>query len=70
MTAAQFAVVHAIVGTDDVKVVAIGPSAAHLTHVGGDILPIWYREGAHAPLVGDRVATWVDVSTRYVMASR
>lgn len=33
-------------------------------------LEIHYQEGSRAPLMGERVATWRDVSTLYVMAPK
>lgn len=71
MSRPQFAAVRNVVGGDDVSVLAVGPTSQDLAHAGGDvILPIWYREGAQPVRAGDRLGTWVDVSTRYVMATR
>ena len=69
MKLAKFAAVRTIVGSDDVIVLCVG-TKDYLRHVGGDILPIWYRENGLEPRDGDRLTTWVDVSTRYVMAAR
>jgi hypothetical protein len=70
MNRAKFAAARTIVGTDDVRILAVGPNEAHLRFVGGDaVLPIWYREDTEEPRAGDTLPTWVDVSTRYVMAT-
>ncbi len=55
---------------DDVTVLAVSESREQLRFVSREILPIWYREGSRTPSVGERLSTWVDVSTRYVMAPR
>lgn len=68
---ARYVAVRDITGSDDVCVVAVGDSRDTLRYVGADrVLPIHYRSGSVAPLPGDRLGTWVDVSTRYVVASR
>jgi hypothetical protein len=64
---AQYAAVREIVGSTDVAII---DTAASANLLAGFILPVWYREGCRAPEPGERLGTWIDVSTRYVMAPR
>lgn len=57
------------VGTDAAIVLAVGKTREELS---GDVLPVWFGPpGYHrTPRVGDRLPTWVDVSTRYLLAAQ
>jgi hypothetical protein len=66
-----YAAVRDVFGSSSVDVLAIGDTREQLRFVGGDrVLGIWYRAGCRAPRVGERLDTWTDVSTPYVMAPR
>lgn len=52
-----------VVALHEARPAAEDPRAAART------LPIYYRRGGAAPRVGDRLDTWRDASTRWVMAS-
>lgn len=63
-----------VVGSSCVDVLAVSDTLTHLTFAGGDcILEVWYAPLAYPtrpPVVGERLDTWVDVSTRYAIAPR
>ena len=50
-----------------VTVTAVSERREDLT---GTVLEVHYRADTRAPRVGERVATWRDVSTSYAMAPR